>query len=96
MLSAVMVLGVLETVSRGNPSTAITLSAVGIFLAIATNVYVSMVVRPRMAYFRKQAGSFDDVADDDPWRMRFQKLHRRATAVVAGLVLAAGALVALP
>jgi hypothetical protein len=97
VLSVVMVLGVLETVSRGNILPPAEISAIGIFLAIASNVYVSMVVRPRMAYFRNQAGSFDDVSEDNPWRRRFQKLHRRASVVVAaGLLLAAAALVTLP
>lgn len=97
VLSVLLVLGIMETVSRGNVSRALAISAVGIFLAIATNVYVSMVVRPRMAYFRSQAGSFDEIPEDNPWRRRFRTLHRRATAVVtAGLILAAVALILLP
>src|SRR5438552_3119700 len=33
--------------------------AISIFLAVATNVYLAMVLRPRMNYFRMKVGSFD-------------------------------------
>jgi hypothetical protein len=57
-------------------------AAVAIFLAIATNVYLAMVLRPRMKYFQRKVGSFDTAAPDDPWKLRFDRLHRRATRVL--------------
>ncbi len=69
-------------------------SGVAIFVAIATNVYLSMVVRPRMGYFRSKVGSFDSAAPADPWRARFDAMHRRSTRVlVLGWIAAAVALV---
>ncbi len=57
--------------------------AVAIFVAIATNVYLAMVLRPRIEYFRMKVGSFDSAAPDDPWKARFDGLHRRATRVLS-------------
>lgn len=58
------------------------IAAAGIFIAVATNVYLSMVVRPRMAYCRMKVGSFDSASAEDPWKIRFDRLHRRSTAVL--------------
>jgi hypothetical protein len=72
-------------------------ATVGIFLAVATNVYLSMVVRPRMNYFRMKTGSFDTAPPEDPWRRRFDRLHRRSTRVlVLGWLAAVMALVLGP
>jgi hypothetical protein len=72
-------------------------ATVGIFLAVATNVYLSMVVRPRMNYFRMKAGSFDAAPPEDPWRRRFDRLHRRSTRVLMlGWLAAAVALILGP
>ncbi len=57
-------------------------SGIAIFLAVATNVYLAMVLRPRMKYFRLKVGSFDSAAADDPWRTKFDRLHRRGTRVL--------------
>ena len=76
--------------SRVRPSS----RAVAIFVAIATNVYLAMVLRPRMGYFREKVGSFDAAAADDPWRARFDRLHRRVDPgsvlgwIAAGIALA--------
>lgn len=68
-------------------------AGIAIFVAIATNVYLAMVVRPRMGYFRMKVGSFDAASPDDPWRKRFDRLHRRSTRVLAlGWLAAAVAL----
>lgn len=70
---------------------------VGIFLAVATNVYLAMVVRPRLGYMRMKTGSFDEAPPDDPWRVRFNRLHRRSTWILMfGWVAAAAALAAQP
>lgn len=72
-------------------------SGAAVFLAVATNVYLAMVLRPRMKYFRLKVGSFDAAAPDNPWRLRFDRLHRRSVAVlVLGWAAAAAALAALP
>ena len=68
---------------------------VAIFVAIATNVYLSMVLRPRMNYFRMKVGSFDAAAPEDPFRRRFDALHRRSTRVLTLGWLAAAAALAL-
>jgi len=69
-------------------------AGIAAFLAVATNVYLAMVLRPRMNYFRMKVGSFDDAAPDNPWRRRFDRLHRRSTRVlVLGWIAAAVALV---
>jgi uncharacterized membrane protein len=66
------------------------ISGIAAFLAVATNVYLAMVLRPRMNYFRMKVGSFDKSAPDDPWRKRFDRLHRRSTRVLALGWIAAG------
>jgi hypothetical protein len=97
-LSLALVIGVFVTLERGVslPGTEI-VSAVAIFVAIATNVYLAMVLRPRMGYFRDKVGSFDEAAPDDPWRMRFDRLHRRSTRVLTiGWIAAIAALALWP
>jgi hypothetical protein len=97
-LSLLVVLGIFHAVSReGKIAGASAVTAIGSFLAIACNVYTSMVLRPRMRYYRVQAGSFDVAAEDNPWRTRFRSVHRRSTAVtMIGLLFAATALVFAP
>jgi len=83
VLSLALVIGVFVTLERGGPlGGAAVVAAVGIFVAIATNVYLAMVLRPRMGYFREKVGSFDAAPPDDPWRARFDRLHRRSTRVL--------------
>ena len=68
-------------------------AGIAAFVAVATNVYLAMVLRPRMNYFRMKVGSFDKAAPDDPWRKRFDALHKRSTRVlVLGWLAAAVAL----
>ena len=68
-------------------------AGVATFAAVATNVYLAMVLRPRMNYFRVKVGSFDRTADDDPWKARFDRLHKRSTRIlVLGWLAAAVAL----
>src|SRR5436190_21632433 len=72
-------------------------AAIAIFLAVATNVYLAMVLRPRMNYFRMKVGSFDEAAADDPWRKKFDRLHSRSTRVfMLGALAAAVALAFRP
>jgi Domain of unknown function (DUF4149) len=83
VLSLALVIGVFVTLERGGRlDGGAVAAAVGIFVAIATNVYLAMVLRPRMGYFRDKVGSFDAAAADDPWRLRFDRLHRRSTRVL--------------
>ncbi len=68
-------------------------AAIAIFLAVATNVYLAMVLRPRLNYFRMKVGSFDTAAPDNPFRLRFDRLHRRSSRIlVLGWIAAAVAL----
>ncbi len=70
-------------------------AGVAAFVAVATNVYLAMVLRPRMNYFRMKVGSFDKAPPDDPWKKRFDRLHKRSTRVlVLGWLAAAVALAA--
>ena len=72
-------------------------AAIAIFLAVATNVYLAMVLRPRLNYFRMKVGSFDTAAPDDPFRLRFDGLHRRSSRIlVLGWIAAAVALLLGP
>jgi Domain of unknown function (DUF4149) len=93
LLSLVLVIGVFVELEQGlrlqGRSAA---GAIAIFLAIATNVYLAMVLRPRMEYFRQKVGSFDAAAAEDPWKARFDRLHRRSTRVflLGGMAAAAG------
>ncbi len=98
VLSILLVVGVFSAVGReGRIAGRAAVTAVGIFLAIATNVYSSMVLRPRMAYYRAQAGSFDETPPEDPWRRKFQTLHRRSTRIlVVGLAAAVVSLAFAP
>ena len=93
-LSLALVIGVFVNLERGGGMAARSVAAaVGIFLAIATNVYLAKVLRPRMNYFRMKVGSFDASAAEDPWKLRFDRLHRRAVRVlVLGWIAAAVAL----
>ncbi len=98
VLSLVLVLGIFVNLERGGglAGRAVT-AAIAIFLAVATNVYLALVLRPRMKYFQLKVGSFDAAAADDPWRSRFDRLHRRATRVLLlGWVAAAVGLVCWP
>ncbi len=90
-LSLALVIGIFVTLERGGVvATRSVVAAVAIFLAVATNVYLAMVLRPRMKYFQMKVGSFDAAAPDDPWRSRFDRLHRRSTRVlVLGWIAAA-------
>jgi hypothetical protein len=94
VLSLGLVLAVfLELEHRGRLSTEGIVSRVAIFLAVASNVYLAMVVRPRLNYFRMKVGPFDAAPPDDPWRLRFDRLHRRSVRVlVLGWIAAAVAL----
>jgi hypothetical protein len=95
-LSLVLVLAVFVNLERGGGLAGRSIAAaVSIFLAIASNVYLSMVVRPRMTYCRMKVGSFDAAAPEDPWRVRFDRLHRRSSAVLSLGWLAAAAGLAL-
>ena len=70
-----------------------TAAGIAIFLAVASNVYLAMVVRPRIGYFRQKVGDFDAAGPADPWKRRFDRLHRRSVRVlVLGWIAAAAAL----
>src|SRR6476661_5261584 len=72
-------------------------AAIAIFLAVATNVYLAMVLRPRLNYFRMKVPSFDAASPQDPWRLRFDALHRRSVRIlVFGWLAAAVALALAP
>ncbi|MGH9366697.1 MAG: DUF4149 domain-containing protein [Thermoanaerobaculia bacterium] len=72
-------------------------SAIAIFLAVASNVYLAMVVRPRLKYFRMKVGSFDAAGPGDPWKAKFDRLHRRSVRLlVLGWIAAAVALALRP
>jgi len=72
-------------------------AAIAIFIAVATNVYLAMVLRPRLLYFRMKVGSFDTAAADNPFRLRFDRLHKRSsTILVLGWLAAAVALALVP
>jgi len=73
------------------------IAAIAIFLAVATNVYLAMVLRPRLNYFRMKVGSFDTAAPDNPFKLRFDRLHRRSSRIlVLGWIAAAVALALSP
>jgi hypothetical protein len=98
VLSGLLVIGVFTAAGRvGRIAGRSAVTAIAIFVAVASNVYASMVLRPRMAYYRTQVGSFDDSPEDNPWRRKFQALHRRATRVaIVGVLSAGAALVCAP
>jgi hypothetical protein len=97
-LSLVLVIGIFVNLERGGGLSGRSIpAAIAIFLAIATNVYLAMVLRPRMNYFRMKVGSFDASPPDDPWRKRFERLHRRSTRVLMlGWIAAAAGLALWP
>ena len=91
-----LVIGVFVTLEqRGRLAGPAIVAGVAIFVAIATNVYLAMVLRPRMGYFRDKVGSFDAAAADDPWKTRFDRLHRRSTRVLTLGWVASGIALAL-
>ena len=67
-------------------------------MAIATNVYLAMVLRPRMKYFRMKVGSFDAAAPDDPWKaaLRPAAPARDARSSLLGWIAAAAGLALWP
>lgn len=125
-LSLVLVIAIFVNLERGGGLAGRSVpAAVAIFLAIASNVYLAMVLRPRMNYFRMKVGSFDvaprngapsdapgngapsdaprngardeGAAPDDPWRRRFDRLHRRSTRILTlGWVAATAGLALWP
>lgn len=97
-LSLVLVVAVFAGLERrGTLPRGEIVATVSIFLAVASNVYLSMVLRPRMGYFRMKVGSFDTAAPDDPFRRRFDVLHRRSTRILTlGWIAAAAALAFTP
>lgn len=98
ILSLLLVIGVfLELEAAGRMAGAGIVRGIAIFGAVASNVYLAMVVRPRLNYFRSKVGSFDAAAPDDAWKARFDRLHRRSTRVlVLGWLAAAVALALSP
>ncbi len=98
LLSLVLVIGVFVELERGGGLAGpAVVTGIAIFVAVATNVYLAMVLRPRMNYFRMKVGSFDAAGPDDPWRKKFDRLHRRSTRVfMLGALAAAVALVFRP
>ena len=53
-----------------------------------------MVVQPKMRYFREKIADLDAVSPQDPWRLKFQKAHRKSERVSGiGLLLAVATLV---
>ncbi|MEP6994193.1 MAG: DUF4149 domain-containing protein [Acidobacteriota bacterium] len=98
VLSLLLVLAVFVNLERGSGlSRRAVAAAVAIFLAIATNVYLAMVVRPRMNYFRMKVGSFDAAAPNDPWKARFDRAHRQSSAIFSlGWIAAAAGLALWP
>jgi uncharacterized membrane protein len=98
LLSLVLVIGVFVELERaGRLEGPAVVSGIAIFLAVATNVYLAMVLRPRMNYFRMKVGSFDDAGPEDPWRRKFDGLHSRSTRIFSlGALAAAVALVFRP
>lgn len=98
LLSLVLVVGVFVELERvGRLEGPAVVSGIAIFLAVATNVYLAMVLRPRMNYFRLKVGSFDEAGPEDPWRRKFDGLHRRATRIFSlGALAAAVALIFRP
>ena len=56
-----------------------------------------MVLRPRMKYFQMKVGSFDAAPPDDPWKGRFDRLHRRSSRIFSlGAIAAAVGLALWP
>ncbi|MDQ2871006.1 MAG: DUF4149 domain-containing protein [Acidobacteriota bacterium] len=91
LLSLLLVIGVFVELERaGGLAGRAVVSGIAIFVAVATNVYLSMVLRPRMNYFRMKVGSFDAAGPDDPWRRKFDGLHRRSSRIFTLGALAAG------
>src|SRR5713101_6740143 len=69
VLSLAMVIAVFLQLERtGGFAGQSVVAGIAIFVAVASNVYLAMVVRPRLNYFRMKVGSFDAAAPEDPWR----------------------------
>ncbi len=98
VLSLLIVVAVfLELEASGRLSGNAVPAGIGCFVAVATNVYLSMVVRPRMEYCWMKVGSFDTAAADNVWKRRFDVLHRRSVRVqLLGGIAAAVALAFSP
>lgn len=96
VLSLLLVLAVFFQLERtGGFAGQSVVAGIAIFVAVASNVYLAMVLRPRMNYFRMKVGSFDAAAPEDPWKKKFDRLHRRSTRVLVIGWIAAGVALAL-
>jgi len=90
LLSLLLVIGVFVELERsGRLEGSAIVSGIAIFVAVATNVYLAMVLRPRMGYFGMKVGSFDAAGPDDPWRKKFDHLHQRSSRIFSLGALAA-------
>jgi hypothetical protein len=98
LLSLLMVLAVfVELEAKRSLGGRSFVAGAAIFVAVATNVYLAMVVRPRLGYFRMKVGSFEEALPENPWRVRFDRLHQRSVRVlVLGWLMAAVALAVQP
>jgi Domain of unknown function (DUF4149) len=98
VLSLALVLGIFLELERGaRLEGRRSIAGIAVFLAVASNVYLAMVVRPRLGYLREKVGSFDRASQEDPWKVRFDRLHRRSVRVlVLGWIAAAAALALWP
>jgi Domain of unknown function (DUF4149) len=98
VLSLLLVIAVfLELERRGRLEGTGIASGIATFLAVASNVYLALVLRPRMKYFRMKVGSFDAAEPDNPWKTKFDRLHRRSVRVLLlGAIAAAAALALRP
>ena len=93
--SLVLVLAIFVNLERGGGLAGVSVAAaVAVFLAVASNVYLAMVLRPRMNYFRMKVASFDTVG------RKIRGRHgstgciaaRRAVLVLGWIAAAAGLL----
>jgi hypothetical protein len=98
LLSLLLVTGVfLELERQGRLAPRGIASGIAIFLAVASNVYLAMVLRPRMKYFRMKVGSLDAADSGNPWKEKFGRLHRRSIRLLLlGWIAAAAALALRP
>ncbi len=98
VLSALLVIALFLRTEAGTLGPAGTLTARALLVAAlaSLSIYSGMVLAVKMQYYRSKIENFDTVPADDPWKLKFNALHRRSVRLaMLGLMLAV-ALLLLP
>ena len=96
VLSAMLVLALFLRTESGSPGPWIATRAILVSILASISIYSGMVVAVKMQYVRGKIPNFETVAADDPWKVKFDGLHRRSVRLMMLALLLAFATLLLP